>query len=439
MAQRRHAQCPHAGFRNKIEADLKDLRRPFEAGSANVSIAVVHCGRHTKEVGSKVKRQLCNDVGAFRHGSYQDRGPGMVLSNLSRRPLAVVASLAALALLGTACGSSTPPPAVGQTTTSTGGASPIRPSAGTRNAITGHGLLACVNSDNLELIDPKSGSLMATAAVTARVPTGWESAFHCDIRDVFSADLSRLAVRGFQADGSLHVGYVDLATGTLTDVTAKRPHTGFGAALPSDCNPLFGPTSNTFWYLEGCAAGSGMTVHRVDLASGTDQTRGTVNTLGFLVWASDQAGESKNTAADVLLNRSRTLGAVGTSSGISLFTSPAGPPVDVSVHYSADQTGDACLPKAWAGDSTLICTHWGEPLEVLQVTASTTSVQATPLLPTNTRFNFSPVSSPDGSVIAFLSKQGTDVSLYTIALARAGTEPTLVASNVTGLVLIAWQ
>jgi hypothetical protein len=42
-------------------------------------------------------------------------------------------------------------------------------------------------------------------------------------------------------------------------------------------------------------------------------------------------------------------------------------------------------------------------------------------------------------VIAFLSKQGTNVSLYTIALARAGTEPTVVASNVTGLVLIAWQ
>jgi hypothetical protein len=278
-------------------------------------------------------------------------------------------------------------------------------------------------------------------------------------REQFSADLSRVAVVGPQADGSQHVGFVNLGTGALTDVTAQHASTGFGAALPVDCSPVFGPTSNTFWFLEGPAQGSAVfTVHRVDLTSGAEQTRGTIQfnspcsgiSPKILVWASDQVDAITGFYGPdaVLPNPSGTLGATrcrNCSGGITLFTSPASHEVNVRVNFPANPGGNGlsdCIPLAWAGDSTLICdilpVAGGSILVVVQVTANTTSVQATPLLPTNTRNNFSPIISPDNSMVAFESAQGNVPSLYTIALGHAGAAPTLVASNMT-FSLIGWQ
>jgi hypothetical protein len=132
---------------------------------------------------------------------------------------------------------------------------------------------------------------------------------------------------------------------------------------------------------------------------------------------------------------------------LTLFTSPAGQAINVRVKLPAGTSNGGngltdCIPEAWAGDSTLICTlnnvGISPQLVVVQLSTSATSVQATYLLPTNTRENFSPVVSPDGSMVALASAQGNVVSLYTIALVHAGAEPTLIASKIA-FTLIGWQ
>jgi hypothetical protein len=349
-----------------------------------------------------------------------------------------------------------------QASTNSSSASPT-PKVTANKAMAGHGLLACSDFDSLILIDPKSGSTIATAPVSAKIPTGWSAGYYCPdrnrgldgaervrLREQFSPDLSRVAVYGSQADGSQHVGYVDLATGLLTDLTAKHQTTGFGSTLPVHCNPLFAPSSNTFWFLEAVPNRDRSTVHRVDLTTGAEETRGTVDLkcpniyAQILVWASDQVAALPTFPSYAALPNptgtlavSRPVGP-GMFAGFSLFVSPSGPPTRVSMNGGKND----CQPYAWADDSTLICATQagGDWILVVasSVTASTTSAQATPLLPTNTRRNYSPVTSPDAKTVAFASQQGTDISLYTIALANAGAEPTLVAANMT-FSLISWQ
>jgi hypothetical protein len=112
--------------------------------------------------------------------------------------------------------------------------------------------------------------------------------------------------------------------------------------------------------------------------------------------------------------------------------------------------GDHCAPLAWVNDGMLICERFagsGDPqLAVVQLAAGEDAATTTLLLPASERTNYDPVVSPDGGTIAFLSGQGTTLTLYTEPADSFGAEPTKVAdlesafdANLHALDILEWD
>jgi hypothetical protein len=101
-------------------------------------------------------------------------------------------------------------------------------------------------------------------------------------------------------------------------------------------------------------------------------------------------------------------------------------------------------------DGLLVCERFegsGDPqLAVVQVTAGVDAATTMLLLPASERSNYDPVVSPDGATIAFLSGQGTTLTLYTEPADSLGSEPTKVAdlettfdANLHDLDILEWD
>lgn len=70
--------------------------------------------------------------------------------------------------------------------------------------------------------------------------------FDCSTRDSFGPDYSKFAVGFFTGGGGQHVGYVDLATSTLVDLTALRESSGFSNGVLKETFPRFQSASDRF-------------------------------------------------------------------------------------------------------------------------------------------------------------------------------------------------
>lgn len=89
-------------------------------------------------------------------------------------------------------------------------------------------------------------------------------------------------------------------------------------------------------------------------------------------------------------------------------------------------------PLAWIDDQRLLCRVGGGPGEasfsLITFAPGRTAItnSRTDLLPETNRANFSAVPAPDGQSFAFLSRQGSEVSLFRQSL-TPGATPTKVA------------
>jgi hypothetical protein len=246
------------------------------------------------------------------------------------------------------------------------------------------------------------------------------------LREQFDTDYTRVTATVMQQDGSNHVGFYDLRTGAFTDLTAKRVSRDSFAPLPQEGGPLFHPTTDTFWY-EARVPGEPYLrdIHAfvMDLKTGSSVDKGPVP--GQVIGWGFVLPQRLETAV------SRT----PTGSYYSGVPNPSGTffgAYSVRLPIKTDQISErdrvsSCAPVVWIDDDRAIC---GDDrltfTSLLQFTADHRSATETKLLPATDRFNFSPIVSPNGTEIAFLSIRGGEHALYRMPL-TAGANPTKIA------------
>lgn len=119
----------------------------------------------------------------------------------------------------------------------------------------------------------------------------------------------------------------------------------------------------------------------------------------------------------------------------------------------ADDLGTTCEPELWVDARRLLCrvaNYDAAPvtanLVVLTFAADFASIErTTPLLPDGDRDNSSPVLSPDGTTIAFISRQGEAAEVFTVDVEGATPALRLFASDpladpvLDGFQLLEWR
>jgi hypothetical protein len=317
-------------------------------------------------------------------------------------------------------------------------------------------------------------------------------------REQFNRDFTAVTLQSSaQSDGSTHVGYLTFGRNGdhFTDVTALTTSKsgGFSSTPPTDSSPVFDPTTGDFYFVRtvqtgsGTSAGAMCTVHRFDPVSqqstvignssdcsgaiGTSITGGAPAFGAAITLQSGVVvvgeGEATPGAGDTFqVNPAGTLAADRDDPGPQLSDgSYTGNSVDLESvdgqivnSFQADGAGGLSQPQsfhgvifmvdgqpaaptvwAWAGNSSVLAsvTNNSNFYLVPVRPGATGIVSAQTLLPSNTNSNSDAVVSPDNSSMAFLSTQGSDVTLYTCPL-TSGAAPTQIATGFSGNI-IDWQ
>lgn len=217
------------------------------------------------------------------------------------RMRAAYASIIAMDLMfAAACGTS-PTSAVSSPGSSTQPAA--NPSSTTPPA---HGLVGCIGSAgpgggsaNPAMADLSSGRIIWTQQVAQPTTAGWGDMW-CSAPGLygtapynlesFSRDFRRVAaVNG----ASGHVGWVDAATGLVTDVTqmAPPPSPAFGQSPSKDIDPKFAPSDDSFWF-ERVSGSGAASVMRLASAGSRVETVATLPTSDSVCGGSPGPGFS---------------------------------------------------------------------------------------------------------------------------------------------------
>lgn len=357
-----------------------------------------------------------------------------------------------------------------------------------RGATARSGILVCAtvptatsSTLSLQWIDPQTGRVTSTLKTKEIYlsPDGHRMVIGrgC-LREQFNSDFTRTALvdESVRDDGSRHVGYVDLTTGRVTDVTASGigPSAGFAApALPQDDDPLFSPGKEEFVFARG------QDVIGVDLKSMARTTRAhrgidglgkPFPTNGLVVapgsgaiLASDAIPNPSGTRAvssdpldtvdheqpfPTLLvwdDLSQTLDPNAKGRKIRITNLPETP---WGGPYGGMWNLIDCAPAAWIDDSTFICDEGlaalveSQSLQVITLQGGQSEVSGRSLLPTNVRKNSNPVVDPSGTSVAFYSSAPGQASIYRVP--ASGGTPTKVAdltmdpAGLTAGVLLEW-
>ena len=380
----------------------------------------------------------------------------------------------AAALLLAACGTGptdgTPPSARSITPASSATASAHAVTSPLSLIETGHGFVtASCNGNRSEW----QLSLLAYSDLhqitEATFPPQWTapeignvSLFGCDAQLI---DVQRgwvAVISGAQPDGSVHTGWVNLATGKFTDVTAiAMPSGGFSSSPVQDL-PLGFTTDGTFWFTR---ASSGQSTQLLSYdGSGAPHVVDQCATSGGC-WGLGRGGPLPTTASVI----GGVLYATYTADGSSMvvlgspycepgwnlefdFTVLVRPasvlPTDGAwpapssgcqqIQDAAGNTASCVSPVAVSGSFFLCDPEQGDP-SVLEIgtPASTITLQA--LLPANTNSTSLFWADPASGAILFLSTPngGTETTLYSCNVNHPGTQPTslgaVAAATVTQL------
>lgn len=379
-------------------------------------------------------------------------GAGRLRVGVMARPAGVVVIVLS-GLFITACGpGASPTPSTPNASGGVKGSVPA--STGTSQTAQRHSgiaLVTCPTQDVLSInfLSPDSGQSTSQLTVEAQLtggPSGQLTtdfgvrcgtgggAFSLHTREQFDAGFGRVAVTtGKLADGSQHIGYVDLANKQFVDLSGSGG-SGFSSAIAIDSEPVFSPGGAELWFLR-----DGKDIYSTDLSGGHLTKRFSpppppnAGDPRFLV----EPGTNQPIVYNPDLSQFRVLpnpsGNIAVAPladqrpGIRVFTHPEDTFADPQKGSSVGMPNvGMCEPDAWIDDVALLCDTSGSPPQLLitKVRPQSTSATATAFLPPNQRQNFSPVVSPDRTSVAFLSKpeSGTTTSLYVTSTTSA-TEP----------------
>ena len=210
--------------------------------------------------------------------------------------------------------------------------------------------------------------------------------------EAVSPDLSRVAaVPDEDWNGPAgHVGWIDLLTGAVTDVTAFSASTALGASADTDSYPLFDPKDNSFWFVR-----NGTDVMRV-LDGGTQPMKvGTIpdgdsfvisrtGTLVDIPSATDSLGDVQvgiSFGLPLKTNPDGTEFSTYSSNGIlELGPTGRGPWTPSSVAgLGPPDTGDPAY-ATWLTDTLLLAPLKSGAVDLLTYTPSAPTVTAATLL-----------------------------------------------------------
>ncbi|WP_305785362.1 hypothetical protein [Symbioplanes lichenis] len=329
------------------------------------------------------------------------------------------------------------------------------PAAGTPSTgIDGSGLLmASCDTDGVQLtlLDPGTGSPSARLAVPRAMNSDTagivSSALTCkrDTAGTYSDDWRYVVAQGQDNFGtSHHVGVMDLRDGGFLDVTALTEPTGFSAVSAYDQEPWLNGTVLS-WVRNRSE------IWRYDLASGRAEQLPGVPDLEPKT--SDQVIEY---SADGTHGASARCPVGDCDTGGNLFVFPAMPPDD-SVVQALELTGHEGTTVSvgpWVDDRRLILGDGsGQVIEITDLAehlspagSNVAATDVTPLIPPNNHLNYDVTPAPDGSAVAFLSRDDTGtVTAYQAPTdgSRRLTEVPVgaaVAAGATGMPrLVSWR
>jgi len=318
-------------------------------------------------------------------------------------------------------------------------------------------LLNCVAKNRVSLDRySANGQILAEQVIPLTIPTsagpvspdlniascGQTAFLRLANREVFSRDFSQVAVvaNNPEPDGSQHVGYIDLATGHFTDVTAATTGSGFGAGGPVDGGALFDPVTDHFWFYRDNGSVYNCLPDTTDCRAvgQTDTSADVYNGIRFdvvnSVWQLTKGDDPP------LLSPTAVLAAGSGNSLGDLHLSAATSQDSVAVTVSTPTGNLSCVVAGWIDDSTLLCSdpQYDQLYVVRHLNSKTEAATATPLLPPNQDNDWTPVASPDGPTMAFVDSQGTEGVIYTVQLGASPSEPQKVATLNQGGELLAW-
>lgn len=367
-----------------------------------------------------------------------------------------------LALIAAAC--STSPQGSQQSTTTTAPAVSKATSTTTQApSLAAHGLLAFdCKSNALELLDPSNGHVLSsqsipftfnTSAGVVQAPAdeldicgsqanveGGSLGLH--IRQQFNETFSLVAVATSNplSDGSVHVGYVEIATGTFTDVTQLTLPKGFGSSPPSDSSPVFG-VNGDFYFIRTEESGSNQScsVEQYAPVTKTLTNLGSFACTNAALTVENGVVAISTVQATVLVDPSGNLAAFGSQNGVGLAPVTGhlvgnNPPPDTATFGNSDTA-----IYGWAVDRAVLAQQSpSNQYQLVPVSSSTNGpVTTQSLLPQDSPASTDPVISPDGKTLAFLSASGSGTTLFTAPMVSNAT-PTQIRSSLFVNLLI-WQ
>jgi hypothetical protein len=410
---------------------------------------------------------------------------------IRQRVLGAVLGAAGLAVALTACSSSG-----------------IGPGTGPRSAppapvsvSSAHGLVVCQPASNntaieLEVISPQNLRVEASTMIpavpgqeqTSNVTSGPNAPLGCSqipqqvygsdvpaigpeefaARQRFNANFTELAVLIQKpSSNTADAGYLDLATGKVTDLTSASTSSGFGSSSATAQDALFSPATGDLWYLASNGtpysldASGHATAHPVGYASSLQCCSG--DQPGFISLAPQTNWVLSDTGTG-LPSPSGTV-AVGPA------TADSGGQIQIW-HQGSDLTAEADilggdqskdisainvqgLPSAetstttgaaaiaWLSDTRLILL-WNNQFYILTFNAGYTSATAGPgLLPSSSNQFLQAMLSPDHQTLAFIANTGGSADyLYEMALDQPGAQPKKIGqlgASGTPWAILAWR
>jgi hypothetical protein len=380
-----------------------------------------------------------------------------------KHTLTGIGTVALTGLLVAGCGGSSGTATSQQHASASAKGGPGSPSAGATSAasqpkggLPDHGLvlLVCggVGEDTMTLvaIDPATQKVQTQLTVPISIedktyghvslsPSGICGAPQSPwrVREHFDPGFAKVAVSlGEQPDGSKHVGWYDISTGSVVDVTARDVGHNFSSPVPHDIQPVFDSVTGELWFSRDGHVRSldpatmrETDHHQAPGGIGTDLGALSMGVLGgHLITPDDMVPDATGRrAARVIEGGGATkVRVVDASRGI---TDDAAPGED----HAYPGPWSTCAVEAWRDDTHVIVgSAFGDRCPFSTLDVSRPAARPQPILPavTSDRTNRDFVPAPDGASFALLSVGAADFTVYT-SNGSPTTEPTPVYTSKT--------
>jgi hypothetical protein len=327
---------------------------------------------------------------------------------------------------------------------------------GLRNSIIAVG---CTGQGfTLEAISADSAKLLRSYSV--QLPDNAKPTYDCSyssyaLRQVFNSDYSRVAVNiSDTTDGSSHAGYYDIAAQRLVNLDPSSSQSF--SAVPQDSAAIFSPSSGDVWFY------SQNTQHIMSAPVSGGQVTDTGQTYGYLGDSSFILASSADVA--IVPGESNgpflpspdgrvtavydNVGGPGAASVLELKTNPYADPYLIQLDTSfKGRFANLRAPLAWVDDhrfiayvdTSSVANPQASGLALVSFSNDYTAVRSFfPITPQSDRANGSPVPSPDGKSVAFLSFRGEEEDIFMSSLTPNSTPQHIALVSGLGA-LLGWQ